>query len=87
MQPDRPKAGAGALHAAASSCLAGFSNSSISNHPPAKPGAFEMWHALQTTISKVSQETAPTFQVLFFALSDAQDLPKTVSPNADRHQH
>jgi hypothetical protein len=34
-----------------------------------------------------AEEPPPAFQILFFTLSNAQNLPKTIGPDADRHQH
>jgi hypothetical protein len=44
-------------------------------------------HASQAALLQVAQEPAPAFQVLFLAFGHSENLPVTISADADRHQH
>ena len=43
--------------------------------------------ALESAILEMAWETTPAVQILFLALSGAQELPESIGADADRHQH
>src|ERR1035438_4202480 len=44
-------------------------------------------HTFETALLEVAQKATPALQILLLAFGDTQDLPETIGPNANRHQH